>query len=171
MLRSRVPLTLFVSGFLATLALTQEMQPAGHSLPAFAQLKKLVGSWDGTATRSQKVHVTYQLISNGRVLMERLSPGNEPDMITTYTLQGDRILANHSCSAGNPPVMQSSASPAANGVYEFTFLRLDRAKSHGEGPMVGLFISLPDKDHMPQTWTFQGNGKSHSEDFSYTRKG
>ena len=164
--------------FLATLALVfcaplsaQEMHPAARSTPAFDQFRSLVGHWEGTTPGGGKVHITYELISNGSVLMERLSPGNEPDMITMYTLEGDRILVTHYCSAGNQPTMQTAAAPAATGKYDFTFLRLAGAKSPDEGHMTALSVSMPDKNHLVQTWTFTENGKAMSENFTYTRKG
>ena len=87
---------------------------AARSTPAFDQLKALAGHWEGTTATGQKGEVTYEVISNGSVVMERLHPGNEPDMITMYTLDADRILVTHYCSAGNQPTMQTAASPAAN---------------------------------------------------------
>ena len=154
----------------ATLTSAQEMHPMARTTPAFDQLKSLAGQWEGATSDGRKVHVSYELISNGSVLMERLSPGNEPDMITMYSLEGDRILVTHYCSAGNQPTMQTAASPAATGKYEFIFLRLAGARSPGEGHMVSLVVSLPDKDHLVQAWTFDDHGKTMTENFTYTRK-
>ncbi len=156
---------------IASLASAQEMHPAAHSTPAFNQLKALVGQWEGGTSGSSKTRVSYELISNGSVLMERLSPANEPEMVTMYSLEGDRILVTHYCSMGNQPTMQTAPSPAANGKLEFTFLRLAGAKSPGEAHMAALTVSLPDKNHLVQTWTFdEGGGKSQTETFTYTRK-
>lgn len=170
MFRPRSVFVLVVCAFLATFAAAQEMHPAARSTPAFDQLKSLVGHWEGTTSSDHKVSVSYELISNGSVLMERLSPGNEPDMITMYSLEGDRILVTHYCSAGNQPTMQTAPSPAADGKLEFTFLRLAGAKSPDEGHMVALKVSLPDKDHLVQTWTYDDHGKSMTEGFTYIRK-
>jgi len=170
MFRPRSAFVLVVCAFLATLAAAQEMHPAARTTPAFDQLKSLVGHWQGTTNSDHKVSVSYELISNGTVLMERLSPGNEPDMITMYSLEGDRILVTHYCSAGNQPTMQTAPSPAADGKLEFTFLRLAGAKSPDEGHMIALKVSLLDKDHLVQTWTYDDHGKSMTESFTYTRK-
>ena len=170
MIHLRTALALAVLAVAPAFVAAQEMHMAAHSNPAFDQFKFLVGHWEGTTSNGKKVTVSFELISNGSVLMERLSPGDEPDMITMYTLEGDRILATHYCSAGNQPTMQTAPSPAADGKYQFTFSRLSGAKSPDEGHMVGLNVSMPDKDHLIQNWTFMDNGKSQSENFTYTRK-
>ena len=170
MFRPRVLCALVLCAFIATFAASQEMHMAARTTPAFDQLKALVGHWEGTTPDGKKVQVSYELISNGSVLMERLNPGNEPDMITMYSLDGDRILVTHYCSMGNQPTMQTSASPAANGKLDFTFLRLVGAKSPDEGHMAALTVSMPDKTHLVQTWTFMDKGKSQTESFNYTRK-
>ena len=168
--RSTLFVAIAVCTLLAIPALAQEMHPAPRSTPAFDQLKSLAGHWEGTNSQGQKGEVTYEVISNGSVVMERVHPGNEPDMITMYTLEGDRILATHYCSAGNQPTVQSAPSPAANGKLDFTFQHLAGAKSPEEGHMVALTVSMPDKNHLIQTWTFADHGKTMSENFTLTRK-
>jgi hypothetical protein len=170
MFRPRVLFALVLCAFVPTFAASQEMHMAARTTPAFDQLKALVGHWEGTTPDGKKVQVAYELISNGSVLMERAHPGDEPDMITMYSLDGDRILVTHYCSMGNQPTMQTSASPAANGKLDFTFLRLAGAKSPDEGHMAALTVSMPDKTHLVQTWTFMDKGKSQTENFTLTRK-
>jgi len=170
MFRPRVLFALVLCAFSASFAASQEMHMAARTTPAFDQLKALAGHWEGTTPDGKKVQVSYELISNGSVLMERLHPGDEPDMITMYSLDGDRILVTHYCSMGNQPTMQTAASPAANGKLDFTFLRLVGAKSPDEGHMAALTVSMPDKTHLVQTWTFMDKGKSQTESFTVTRK-
>jgi hypothetical protein len=170
MLRPRVLFALVSCAFFTGAAVPQEMHPAARTTPAFDQLKSLVGRWEGATPDGKKGTATYELISNGSVVMERLSPDNEPAMITIYTLEGDRILVTHFCSAGNQPTMQSAPSPAANGKLDFAFLHLTGAKSPDEGHMVGLTLSMPDKNHLIQVWTFDDHGKTMTENLSFTRK-
>jgi hypothetical protein len=170
MFRPRVLFPLVLCAFVAALASPQEMPMAARTTPAFDQLKALAGHWEGTNSAGKKVEVSYEVISNGSVLMERLHPGNEPDMITMYSLEDDRILVTHYCSMGNQPTMQTAASPAANGKLNFTFLRLAGAKSRDEGHMAALTVSMPDKNHLVQTWTFDDHGKTMTENFTYARK-
>jgi hypothetical protein len=170
MFRPRILFALVLCASVATIAVPQEMHMAARTTPAFDQLKTLVGHWEGATSDGKKGEVSYELISGGGVVMERLHPGNEPEMITMYTLEGDRILVTHYCSAGNQPTMQTAPSPAANGKLEFHFLRLAGAKSPDEGRMVSLTVTIPDKNHLNQVWTFDDHGKTMTENLTFTRK-
>jgi hypothetical protein len=169
MFRPRILFALFLCLFLSAALVAQEMQPPARTTPAFDQLKSLAGDWTHKDSSGMPVKVTYKVISNGSVVMENLQPSTGPEMVTMYSLEGDRIVATHYCSAGNQPTMQTAPLTAATGKYDFTFVRLGGAKSPDEGHMVGLSVSIPDKDHLNQTWTFQDHGKSMTETFSYTR--
>jgi hypothetical protein len=54
-------------------------------------------------------NVSYQLISGGAAIMERIMPPNEPSMVSIYHLDGDKLMMTHYCSAGNQPRMQAEA--------------------------------------------------------------
>jgi len=161
---------LFLCLSLCVFAAAQEMHPAARSTSAFDQLKSLAGEWERTSTQGSKVSLTYQVVSNGSVLMERLKSGDMSEMITMYSLDGDHILATHYCSAGNQPTMQTPTASAATGKYEFGFVRVSGTKTPDEGHMVALSLTLPDKDHLTQVWTYEDHGKSMADTFTFTRK-
>jgi len=161
---------LLLSLSLCVSATAQEMHPPARSTPAFDQLKSLAGEWERTNTQGSKVSLTYQVVSNGSVLMERLKSGDMSEMITMYSLDGDHIVATHYCSAGNQPTMQTPAATAATGKYDFSFVRVSGTRTPDEWHMVALSVTMPDKDHLTQVWTFQDHGKSMVETFTYTRK-
>jgi hypothetical protein len=169
MLRPRALLAFSLYFLLGSVLAAQEMHPSAKSNPAFDQLKSLAGNWEGQDSSGSSGKVTYKVVSNGSAVMETLQPSNEPEMITMYTVDDDRIVVTHYCSAGNQPTMQTQPSPAANGKLDFSFVRLAGAKSSDEGHMVALSVSIPDKDHLTQTWTFLENGKSSSDTFTFTR--
>ena len=170
MLRLRSTGLLLLGLSLCIFAAAQEMHPPARSTPAFDQLKSLAGEWEGSNAQGSKANVTYQVVSNGSVLMERLRSAGEGEMVTMYSLDGDHILATHYCSAGNQPTMQTPAATAATGKYDFSFVRVSGTKTPDEGHMVSLSVSLPDKDHLTQVWTFDDHGKSLVETLTYTRK-
>jgi hypothetical protein len=149
--------------------LAQEKQPAS-STPAFDQLKSLAGTWEGKKGQAVPVTLTYQVVSNGSVVMERLQSAAEPEMITMYSLEGNRLLVTHYCSMGNQPTMQTRPLSAAGGKYDFHFVRVSGTKAPNEGHMASLSLSLLDKNHLTQVWTFEDHGKSNVETFVYTRK-
>src|SRR5208337_2873953 len=155
---------------LGAFAAAQEMHPSARSTPAFDQLKSLAGEWERTSSQGSKVHLTYQVVSNGSVLMERLKSGDMSEMITMYSQDGDHIVVTHYCSAGNQPTMQTPTATAETGKYDFSFVRVSGTKTPDEGHMVALSVTMPDKDHLTQVWTFDDHGKSMVETFTYTRK-
>lgn len=167
--RLRSLLFLSLCLFLVSSLTAQEMQHGTRSTPAFDQLKSLAGEWQGKTSSVAATKVTYKVVSNGSVVMETLQPANEAEMITMYTVEGDRLVVTHYCSMGNQPTMQTAALSGATGKYEFTFVRVAGTKTPDEGHMVGLSLSIQDKDHITQMWTFLQNGKAESETFTYTR--
>jgi hypothetical protein len=155
---------------LCVFAAAQEMHPAARSTPAFDQLKSLAGEWERTNAQGSTVSLTYQMVSNGSVLMERLKSGDMSEMITMYSLDGDHILATHYCSAGNQPTMQTATATTATGKYDFGFVRVSGTRTPDEGHMVALSLTMPDKDHLTQVWTYEDHGKSMADTFAFTRK-
>jgi len=149
--------------------LAQETHSGGRSTPAFDQLKSLAGEWEGKAASGGTTKVTYKVVSNGSVVMEQLQPAKEAEMITMYTLDGDHIVVTHYCSAGNQPTMQTGPVSAATGKYDFSFVRVSGTKTPDEGHMAALTLSITDKDHITEKWTFEDHGKSMVETFTYTR--
>jgi len=168
--RSRLIFPLSLALVLAGVLAAQEMHPTARTTPAFDQLKSLAGEWEGKTSAGAPVKITYQVVSNGSTVMERLQPSNEPDMITMYTLDGDRLIVTHYCSAGNQPSMQTAPLSSASGKYDFTLAHLGGAKSPDEGHMQSLSLTITDKDHLRQVWTFADHGKTQTESFNYTRK-
>jgi hypothetical protein len=169
MLRPRTLLAISLCLLLGAVLAAQEMHPAAHTTLAFDQLKSLAGEWQGKTTSGSPVKLTYTVVSNGSAVMEDLLPSKNDEMITMYTLDGERLVVTHYCSAGNQPTMQTAASPAANGKYDFSFVRVSGTKTPDEGHMVSLSLSISDKDHLTQVWTFNDHGKTMVETFSYTR--
>lgn len=139
------------------------------SAAAFERLISLVGEWEGTNSAGS-VKVTYTLVSGGTALMERLQPGNEPDMITLYSLDGDHLLITHYCSGGNQPSMRTGAITELNGTLSFKVFQVTGMKSPDEDHMTALVLTMPDKDHLTQEWSYQGKGKEQSNVFRFTRK-
>ena len=168
-MRFRLLLCLSVLATCSFVVKSQDMNHAVRSTPAFDQLKSLAGEWEGKASAGGATKVTYKVVSNGSVVMEHLQPANEAEMITMYTLDGDRIVVTHYCSMGNQPTMETGPLSSATGKYEFAFVRVSGTKTPDEGHMSALTLSILDKDHISQAWTFDDHGKMMTDTFTYTR--
>ncbi|HJZ64361.1 MAG TPA: hypothetical protein VKD70_08590 [Candidatus Acidoferrum sp.] len=139
------------------------------SAAAFERLISLVGEWEGTNS-SGHVKATYTLVSGGTALMERLQPTNEAEMVTLYSLDGDHLLITHYCSGGNQPSMRTGAISELNGTFSFKVFQVTGMKAPDEDHMTALILTMPDKDHFTQQWTYKGKGKEQSDLFKFTRK-
>jgi len=161
-------LTFFMfAALLPTAAVRAHNSTAG--VPGFDQLKTLVGEWEGTNSGGP-VKITYTLVANGTALMERLQPANEPDMITMYSADGDHVVVTHYCSGGNQPQMVAQATTGKTEKLSFTLVRITGLKTPDEDHMVGLVLTLSDKDHLVQEWKYQSKGKISANLVQFTRK-
>lgn len=160
---------LLFGGLLCASTPSMAANEKAKSAAAFERLISLVGEWEGTNSSGQ-VKATYTLVSGGTALMERLQPSHEAEMITLYSLDGDHLLITHYCSGGNQPSMRTGAITELNGTFSFKVFQVTGMKTADEGHMTALILSMPDKDHFTQQWTFKENGKEQSDLFKFTRK-
>jgi len=97
--------------------------PEVASSPAFEQMKKKLGKWEGTLTQSltgSSYNVSYEwkLVSGGNTIIETaIEDGVE--MVTTYTDEDGELLVKHYCALGTEPVF--SVVEASDGVVELAF--------------------------------------------------
>ena len=132
----------------------------------FDQLKTLVGEWVG----KNGTKVTYTLVSGGTALLERIQPSSEAEMITMYSADGDKIAVTHYCSEGNQPSMKTESLKGIGNKYSFSLVSVSGLKSPDAGHMTGLVLTLIDKDHLKQEWTYSNKGKTDTEAFEFSRK-
>ncbi len=137
---------------------------------AFARLAALAGEWEGTQ-QGVAVTLTYTLIADGTALMEEMRPAGSASMITMFSVDGNRLLATHYCSAGNQPQMATGAIASADPPsLEFSLLRVTGLKTPGDWHNTGLAVSLEDVNHMTQRWSYEDHGKTGTNVFHYARK-
>ena len=146
----------------------QSRAPASDN-PSFDQLKSLVGNWQGKDQHGNVVHLTFELVSGGSVLMERNDSSNGAEMISMYSAEGNRIILTHYCSAGNQPTLATEVLSGASKHLDFSFVRATGLKTPEDGHMVGLSITLEDKDHLTQIWNYSDHGKKETDLFTFTR--
>ncbi len=138
--------------------------------PGFEQLKPLVGEWEAQKASGDSAHARYQLVSGGTALLERLKMGGEPEMVTVYTPDGDRLAVTHYCSSGNQPQMRTAPVAGEAKQFSFSFVRATNLASPNAGHMDHLTVTVQDRDHFTQEWTWKENGKTHTEVLHFTRK-
>lgn len=136
----------------------------------FKQLTSVAGDWEGVQDGVQ-IHVKYTLMGHGSALMEEVQPGDPDSMITMFTVDGDRLIATHYCSAGNQPQMiaKTIGDLATSGVT-FALDHVTGLKTPADWHNTGLTLTMPDADHMTQRWTYAYKGKTGATTFHYVRK-
>jgi hypothetical protein len=171
-MQTRTYLLFFAQILLATTAISNEVSQPSRSAAAFQQLATLAGEWEGIQD-GERINVTYTVTANGSALMEQDKPANAPAMmmITMFTVDRDRLIATHYCSARNQPQMVSTTigDLAKDGVT-FSLDRVTGMTTPDDWHNTGLTITQPDADHITQRWTYQYKGKAGTTTFHYARK-
>jgi len=126
---------------------------------AFARLKQLQGEWQSKSADGQTAHLSYRVIADGSAVEEQFS-GKPGDMLTVYTLNGDRLLMTHYCVAHNQPRMEARNYNAAGGTLDFDFLDAAGLASPDAGHMHNASFQFIDNNHFRSTWQFVENGKT-----------
>ena len=142
--------------------------PKGN--PGFEKMKMLVGEWEGKTDDGSPVQLSYRLVSGGSALMETLRPANEPEMVTMYTADGDRVAMTHYCSMNNQPHLQTGSISGNPQRLDFSFVSATNLASSGESHIHHLLVTFDDKDHFTQNWTWRENGKDQTGAFHFSRK-
>jgi hypothetical protein len=135
----------------------------------FERIKALAGAWEGTNSRGGAVTANYTVVSGGSAVLETLAPQGEPNMVTVYHLDGNRLMMTHYCAGGNQPRM--GAVGGGGKEIAFKFQDATNLPSPDAGHMVAMTITWKDADHIGHTWTWQEKGKPDKvENFQFTRK-
>lgn len=129
---------------------------------AFERLKALAGTWEGSASgegeeaaaeadATGKVVHEFEVTASGHVLMERMGPNTDYEMVNMYHLDGSDLVLTHYCSSGNQPRMKFNAATSAPNRLVFDFdggTNLDSTPSH----IHSAEIRLDGKDRLDSAW-------------------
>lgn len=122
----------------------------------FEQLKSLEGQWR-IAEPVSKTEVTFELIANGSVLVEKWRMSPTRTSMTVYSLDGDRLLVTHYCPQGNAPRLVYVTS-SEKGVHRFEFLD-------------GLNLQDAKGSHQHAFWMRFNSGDSFTRSETYIKNG
>lgn len=144
--------------------------PVKTKSPAMDRVKELAGSWVGKDEDGQDAFLSYVVTSGGTSVLETLTPGVHPPMLTVYHEDGDSIMATHYCNMNNQPRMRLKEFDAAAGKMFFDFVDITNLKSPEGGHIRDLTLTITDQKHLVQEWTYTNNGKSSKAIFRFERK-
>ncbi|HJP93955.1 MAG TPA: hypothetical protein VJ875_18500 [Pyrinomonadaceae bacterium] len=138
-----------------------------NSVLAFERLSSLVGEWHGIESASE-ARLVYSLTSDGSALMEDFRAPKD-EMITMFTVDGDHLIATHYCSVGNQPQMITKAIEDPSSSLVFTLSRITGMKTPDDWHNTGLTVTLEDKQHLTQVWTYEYKGEKGTNCFRFVR--
>lgn len=154
-----------IFSFMAVSVLAEEHKPVIEKFPKeFEKLKSLVGTWEGVAVdkgQEHKTTVTYELISGGMAVMERLNSGTPHEMVSVYHPNGDGVSMTHFCLLGNQPKMVMKSASKKEMVFEMS--GNDGLYSSDEMHIHGLNMKWSGKDKIKHTWISYDKGKKSGE--------
>ena len=158
--------------------------PASDDLTAekaFERLKALAGTWEGSASgdgaeaapeadaTGTVVH-EFEVTASGHVLMERMGPDTDYEMVNMYHLDGSDLVLTHYCSGGNQPKMKFNAagSTLARLIFDFDGgTNLDTTPSH----IHSAEIRLDGKDRLDSAWkAHEGDKEAGTMTFHLKRR-
>ena len=119
---------------------------------AFEKMKTLIGSWQGTMA-GKSITFTVRLTSSGNAILHEANSGSPPPdhEITTFYVDGDRLLATHYCDGGNRVRWEGKLSPDGKTI-EFSFL--DVAGSTRTGFVRHTVFTIVDANKQVIEFTF-----------------
>lgn len=169
MIRAIKSLTLCLA-VAAFAALAAHAAEPSHEMPKtdLGLLQSLVGKWQGTTPDGKPVNISYELVSGGSAVIERIDMQGEPAMVTVFHRDGDRFMMTHYCSMGNQPRMVATPPPGG-GALSFEYVDGTNIASADAPHMHALKLDLVDHDHLTETWTLRMGGKDQPESFKLTR--
>ncbi len=167
----RIILIVAVLGLLAGVAIASpKHEVTSPSNAGFERMKALVGAWEGTGEDGKPVVVSYDLVSGGTALLEKLGPADEPSMVSLYNSDGPSVLMTHFCGTGNQPRMRAKGVKADAKTFDFTFVDCSNLTAPGAGHMHHLLMTFDDPDHLSQEWTWREKGKESKITIHLARK-
>jgi hypothetical protein len=139
----------------------------------FETLRTLEGDWTSAgAPGSEPIETTFHVTGGGSAVEEILFKGSPHEMISMYTLDGDRLLHTHYCMLANQPRMVAKA-PTQHGEIAFDFLDATNMASTSDMHMHSMRMVVTDKNHIEEWWQGWTDGKpdpDHAVHFVLTRK-
>jgi hypothetical protein len=144
----------------ATFAQTQPAAQTANSnaTAAFDKLKSLAGTWEADTPKG-KITAKFELTSGDTVVLEHLSSPVDGEMLTLYTLDGDRVLLTHYCHVGNQPRMQASSFDPKTNQIGFSFVDVTGLPNSAAPHMHQAVFTLTSPDQLTETWTRYQDGK------------
>jgi len=143
---------------------------AGVTTAAFQKLQSLAGDWEGKDEQGNMVKSNFKLMVSGTAVMETLNHSGMDEMVTFYTVDGDRIALLHFCPTNNQPRMRTTPAEGEIKELAFSFEGAGNLLNPEMGHEHKLVLEFQDKDHIVERWTWRAKGKDTEMVYRLARK-
>lgn len=131
---------------------------------AFERLKALEGDREGPSTDAatgavylENARFEYRLSGGGSVLLERANAGTPEEMLSVFYLDGDRLVLQHYCSAGNQPRLELVRADADE--LEFDFAGGHNVDPAVDGHIHHVLFTFHPEGRVESLWSWYAAGK------------
>jgi len=145
-------------------ALVDRQHAAGHAEPGataaragFERMRGVAGAWSFVAG-AEHGRVTYTVVSDGTALLETVTNDEhgEAGMVSVIYVEGDQLVLQHYCSAGNQPRM---VSPGLDGDrIRFTLEGITNLTAPSAGHIHEAEFRFPADGTFESRWTWREDG-------------
>src|SRR5262252_2628188 len=160
---------LLLAAFCLASAGLPEAAPDNSAATALAKLASLAGEWEGpfewtgARTGTGRMNVAYSVTGYGSAVVENLTVGGVPSMMSVYHLDGADLRMTHYCGARNQPRLKARRIDTAAGILDFDFVDITNTRSADDPHVYGVEMRFRDADHFTLTFLFEGAGKKSRE--------
>jgi hypothetical protein len=145
------------------LALAGDMAAKVDHKAAFETLKGLAGQWEGEGAAGEHrmpAKTVFEVTSNGTVVLEKMFPGTDHEMLNAYHLVNGELVATHYCSSATQPRMKLDLERSKPGDLVFAFDGGTNFDPKKDGHIHGARLILKDGSHLDSEWDSWDEGKS-----------
>jgi len=116
----------------------------------FEKIKSLVGTWvvaDSDGKPTDQIASIVKLTAGGSAVHETFFPGQDMEMVSVYTPEGDGVLMTHYCVLGNQPRMKASPK-AGDNQLKFEFVGGGNLDVKKDKHMHSAVLTFVDANHI-----------------------
>lgn len=156
----RTMLLLFLLLPLRAAAAERPVTPA-DAQQLFARFKAMAGQWHAASTKGWTETNSYEIAAKGTAVINRSHFDGEANdgMVTTFYLDGDRLLLTHYCEAGNQPTLAATTIDESGARVVFRFVSGTNMQSRDIGHMDAVEFRFVDADHVRSRWSWYAKGQ------------
>ena len=137
---------------------------------AFERVKSLAGEWKGETNSETPGHISYALAAAGTTVLEREFPGSDHEMMSTYFVDGDRLVRKHYCIMGNQPEMELDLAKSTADNLVFKFIGGTNLNARVDGHVHDGHIQFKPDGGIEAVWSFHEKGQKAGENAFFLKK-